>query len=129
MNPSSTSNTKNGNCCCCQPIFLPLFIVFLAFLIAYGFQISLLWQQRSALKNRQAQLQKLTPQVQLVNGTLGKLSRELLNLAATNEEARRIVADFRIQSNSLPSGEAAPSTSAGPDAAATGASAAKPENK
>ncbi len=78
-------------------------------LIAYVLQVRALAEQSKNLDTRLAQLQKMAPQAQMVNTTLAKMSRSLLDLVPTNEEARKIVAEFRIQSN--PAGpDAGPAT-------------------
>ncbi len=77
--------------------FWPLIIILSTVLIISGFELINLLGQRQQLRLVSAQLEKPAQQAQLINGTLGKMSKELLLLSSNSEEARKIVRDFGIQ--------------------------------
>lgn len=77
--------------------FWALTAVFLTFLILQAMNLKASFDQRTRLKETQAQMEKLVPQANTINQTVENLGRDLLSM--TNQEARQIVADFKITPN------------------------------
>jgi hypothetical protein len=74
--------------------FWALAVVFLTFCFLQGMTVKNSLKQRSQLEAAQAELQKMIPQALTINQTVENLGRDLLSM--TNQEARQIVADFKI---------------------------------
>lgn len=79
--------------------FWPLTILLLTLL---GLQILALvrtFDQRKQLEANIEQLQKVEAEANRVDAALGAVSRDLLDLAVKNTNARRVVTDFQIRQN------------------------------
>jgi hypothetical protein len=74
--------------------FWAIAVVFLTFVFLQGVTVNNSLKQRSQLQTAQAELQKIIPQALLINKTVESLGSDLL--AMTNQEARQIIADFKI---------------------------------
>lgn len=74
--------------------FWAIAAVFLTFIFLQSVSLSNILKQRSQLEATQAELQKIIPQALTINQTIENLGKDLL--AMTNQEARQIIADFKI---------------------------------
>ena len=74
--------------------FWALTAVFLTFIFVQGANLKTVLQQQTNLQAAHAELQKVVPQALTINQTIENLGRDLLSM--TNQEARQIVADFKI---------------------------------
>ncbi|MEO5802755.1 MAG: hypothetical protein ABIR24_04435 [Verrucomicrobiota bacterium] len=77
--------------------FWALTAVFLTLVFLQGMDLISLLEQRSRLQTTLADFHKIMPQAVIINKTVENLGRDLL--AMTNQEARQIIADFKIAGN------------------------------
>ena len=77
--------------------FWALTAVFLTFIFLQSVNLKNILEQRSRLQNTLVEFQRIMPQAININQTVENLGRDLLSM--TNQEARQIVADFKIAGN------------------------------
>jgi hypothetical protein len=82
--------------------FWALAALFLTFIFVQGVNLKEITAQRSQLQAAHAELEKILPEALKINKTVENLGNDLLSM--TNQEARQIVADFKI----TPTAPAAP---------------------
>lgn len=78
-------------------IFAPLALVMAALIAAYTLESVTLWKQRQQSLTHLEQLQPLAMQAAQWNSTLRDLTRDVVELSAYSEGARKVVQEFRIQ--------------------------------
>ncbi len=74
--------------------FWVLTAVFLTFAFMNGINLKSVLEQRDRLQNTLVEFQKVLPQAMMINQTVENLGHDLLSM--TNQEARQIIADFKI---------------------------------
>ena len=77
--------------------FWPLTAVFLTFTFLQGVNLKNILEQRSRLQSTLVEFKRVMPQALTINQTVENLGRDLLSM--TNQEARQIIADFKIAGN------------------------------
>ncbi len=94
--------------------FTAILIIVVALLIVYGLQLRTIITQRSMIKNANAELASVMPQAEALNNTMVAISQDLLSMSPTNQSARQIIADFKIQAVQNPNAPAQPAAPAAP---------------
>jgi hypothetical protein len=79
--------------------FIPVLTLSVALVLLLGWQLLLAWQTRTNLRQQFEQRQELVEQSQLVQQNVQSLVSDLLDLATTDEDARRIVEKYNIRRN------------------------------
>jgi hypothetical protein len=77
--------------------FWALTAVFLTFIFLQGVNLKSILQQRSRIQAALVDFNKVLPQARTINQTVENLGHDLLSM--TNQEARQIIADFKIAGN------------------------------
>lgn len=90
--------------------FSAILIILIALVVVYGLQLRTILNQRSMIKNANLELTNVMPQAEALNNTMVAISQDLLGMAPTNQTARQIINEFRIQAvqNSNGAPQAAP---------------------
>jgi hypothetical protein len=89
--------TNNHNSPRSYSPFLALTAVFLTFTFLQAVNLKGIFEQRSRLESALADQNKVLPQALTINKTVESLGHDLLSM--TNQEARQIIADFKIAGN------------------------------
>ena len=79
--------------------FLPLVLLGCGFLVFLGWQVTRITRERTALQDSLTQREPAIVQAVETQKRLEKLVMDLLDVAKTNSEARRIVSQYNIQYN------------------------------
>ena len=77
--------------------FWALGLVFATLILMQAWYVKDDFQQRSQIKAASAQLKGLVSQAQTISATTEAVGRELVALSAGSEEAKKIIAEFKIQ--------------------------------
>ncbi|MDX2227463.1 MAG: hypothetical protein SFY92_10295 [Verrucomicrobiae bacterium] len=77
--------------------FLPVLIILVCLIVVYAIQTKNIWDQNRQIAGAKKELKNVLPQAENLNGTLVAISQDLLSMARTNNSARAIVEDFKIQ--------------------------------
>ena len=89
--------TNNHNSPQSYSPFWALTAVFLTFTFLQGVNLKNILEQRVRLQNTLVEFKRIMPQALTINQTVESLGRDLLSM--TNQEARQIIADFKIAGN------------------------------
>lgn len=82
--------------------FWSLGLVFVTLILLQSFYVWDDFKQRSQIKAASAQLKGLVGQAQTISAAAEAIGRELLAISAGSEEAKKIIAEFKIQINKPP---------------------------
>ncbi|MDK3160281.1 hypothetical protein QPK87_27525 [Kamptonema cortianum] len=86
--------------------FTAILIILVALIVVYGLQFRTIINQRSMIKNANVELSNVMPQAEALNNTMVAISQDLLAMAPTNQSARQIITEFRIQAVQNPNAPA-----------------------
>ena len=85
--------------------FWALGLVFATLIFMQAWYVKEDFKQRSQINADSAQLKGLVGQAQTISDTTEAVGRELVALSAGSEEARKIIAEFKIQITKPPESE------------------------
>ena len=82
--------------------FWALGLVFVTLIVLQNFYLWEDFTKRSQIKAASAQLKGLVGQAQTISATTEAIGRELVAISSGSEEAKKIIAEFKIQINKPP---------------------------
>jgi len=101
--------------------FLPILFTTLSVVVVFGYQLSINFRMKGEQENLSKQLDEiqrqrdpLVDQARKIQTGLQALAEDLLQVAATDEDAAGLVKQFNIQRSEPPAAPAAPAASATP---------------
>ncbi len=86
--------------------FWPFVIVVVTLVLLQIFGLTRTYDQRRQINENIAKLEQAQDEAKKIDTILGSVSQDLLNLSASNDTAKRVIAEFQIRKN-----DAAPSPS------------------
>lgn len=77
--------------------FLPFSIFLVSIIVFMSWQLHVIWQQNASWKKQVAQRNKIVAQSRGIQAEVQRLASDLVDLAATDADARAIVEKFQIK--------------------------------
>jgi len=94
--PAPSESSENGG----NSFFWPILVLIIGTLGSAGYQVVAMEQQLGSMTDAVSQMEPKVKQAQYEKAKLYKLASDVLKLAATDANAKKIVTDYKIEQRS-----------------------------